>query len=88
MAIGTQVLGEACRQARTWQAENRRLAIKVNLSARQFVHPNLAGVVADILAETGIDPALVYLEITETVLMEDVESTSGALAELKRLGSA
>jgi len=41
---------------------------------------------ADILAETGIDPALVYLEITETVLMEDVESTSGALTELKSLG--
>jgi diguanylate cyclase (GGDEF)-like protein/PAS domain S-box-containing protein len=86
MSIGTQVLREACRQARTWQAENRRLAIKVNLSARQFVHPNLAGVVAEILAETGIDPALVYLEITETVLMEDVESTSGALTELKSLG--
>src|SRR5918995_1709506 len=86
MSIGTHVLREACRQARSWQAENRRLAIKVNLSARQFVHPNLAGVVADILAETGIDPALVYLEITETVLMEDVESTSGALTELKSLG--
>jgi diguanylate cyclase (GGDEF)-like protein/PAS domain S-box-containing protein len=86
MSIGTQVLGQACRQARIWQAENRRLAIKVNLSARQFVHPNLAGVVAEILAETGIDPALVYLEITETVLMEDVESTSTALAELKSLG--
>jgi EAL domain-containing protein (putative c-di-GMP-specific phosphodiesterase class I) len=86
MSIGTQVLREACRQARTWQAENRRLAIKVNLSARQFVHPNLAGVVAEILAETGIDPALVYLEITETVLMEDVESTSAALTELKSLG--
>jgi diguanylate cyclase (GGDEF)-like protein/PAS domain S-box-containing protein len=86
MSIGTQVLRQACRQARTWQAEKRRLAIKVNLSARQFVHPNLAGVVAEILAETGIDPALVYLEITETVLMEDVESTSGALSELKSLG--
>jgi diguanylate cyclase (GGDEF)-like protein/PAS domain S-box-containing protein len=86
MSIGTQVLREACRQARTWQAENRRLAIKVNLSARQFVHPNLAGAVAEILAETAIDPALVYLEITETVLMEDVESTSGALTELKGLG--
>jgi EAL domain-containing protein (putative c-di-GMP-specific phosphodiesterase class I) len=86
MSIGTHVLREACRQARSWQAQNHRLAIKVNLSARQFVHPNLAGVVADILAETGIDPALVYLEITETVLMEDVESTSGALTELKSLG--
>jgi diguanylate cyclase (GGDEF)-like protein/PAS domain S-box-containing protein len=86
VAIGTQVLREACRQARTWQTENRRLAIKVNLSARQFVHPNLVEVVAAILAETAIDPALVYLEITETVLMEDVESTSGALTDLKRLG--
>jgi diguanylate cyclase (GGDEF)-like protein/PAS domain S-box-containing protein len=86
MSIGTQVLHEACRQARIWQAENRRLAIKVNLSARQFVHPNLAEVVAEILAETAIDPALVYLEITETVLMEDVESTSAALTELKSLG--
>jgi EAL domain-containing protein (putative c-di-GMP-specific phosphodiesterase class I) len=86
VAIGTQVLREACRQARIWQIENRRLAIKVNLSARQFVHPDLTGVVATILAETGIDPALVYLEITETVLMEDVASTSGALTELKGLG--
>jgi diguanylate cyclase (GGDEF)-like protein/PAS domain S-box-containing protein len=86
VSIGTQVLREACRQARAWQADDRRLAIKVNLSARQFIHPNLAGVVAGILAETGIDPALVYLEITETVLMEDVESTSGALTELKSLG--
>jgi diguanylate cyclase (GGDEF)-like protein/PAS domain S-box-containing protein len=86
MSIGTQVLREACRQARAWQAEQLRLTIKVNLSARQFVHPNLAEVVAEILAETGIDPALVYLEITETVLMEDVESTSAALTELKSLG--
>ncbi|HYJ73062.1 MAG TPA: EAL domain-containing protein, partial [Actinomycetota bacterium] len=86
MSIGTQVLREACRQTRAWQADQLRLAIKVNLSARQFVHPNLAEVVAEILAETGIDPALVYLEITETVLMEDVESTSAALSELKSLG--
>jgi diguanylate cyclase (GGDEF)-like protein len=84
--IGTQVLREACRQARTWQVAGRRLGIKVNLSARQFAHPNLGGVVAEILAETGIDPATVYLEITETVLMEDVESTSTALAQLKSLG--
>jgi diguanylate cyclase (GGDEF)-like protein len=84
--IGTQVLREACRQARAWVATGSRLGIKVNLSGRQFAHPNLAEVVAEILAETGIDPATVYLEITETVLMEDVESTSTALAELKNLG--
>ena len=84
--IGTQVLREACRQARAWAVTGSRMGIKVNLSGRQFAHPNLAEVVAEILAETGIDPATVYLEITETVLMEDVESTSTALAELKSLG--
>jgi len=84
--IGTQVLREACRQARAWAVTGSRMGIKVNLSGRQFAHPNLAEVVAEILAETGIDPATVYLEITETVLMEDVESTSTALAELKNLG--
>jgi diguanylate cyclase (GGDEF)-like protein/PAS domain S-box-containing protein len=84
--IGTHVLREACRQARTWAATGSRPVIKVNLSGRQFAHPNLAGVVAEILAETGIDPATVYLEITETVLMEDAESTTTALADLKSLG--
>src|SRR4029453_8770699 len=86
MSIGTQVLRQACRQGRTWPAGNPPPAIKAHPAAREFVRPSLAGVVADILAETGIDPALVYLEITETVLMEDVESTSGALTELKSLG--
>ena len=62
------------------------MCIKVNLSARQFAHPNLVEVVAGILADTGVDPASVYLEITESVLMEDAESTSGALRELKSLG--
>ena len=84
--IGTQVLREACRQAQRWRASGQPLCIKVNLSARQFVHPALVGHVAEILDETGVDPAAVFLEITETVLMEDVESTSAALRELKHLG--
>jgi EAL domain-containing protein (putative c-di-GMP-specific phosphodiesterase class I) len=62
------------------------MAIKVNLSARQFAHPNLVEVVAGILGDTGVDPASVFFEITESVLMEDVESTSAALRELKSLG--
>jgi EAL domain-containing protein (putative c-di-GMP-specific phosphodiesterase class I) len=60
--------------------------MSINLSARQFARPKLAGLVADILAETGADPASIYLEITESVLMEDAESTNAALAELKALG--
>jgi diguanylate cyclase (GGDEF)-like protein/PAS domain S-box-containing protein len=87
--IGTHVLREACRQAARWRAISPGgdpMCIKVNLSARQFVHPNLVEVVAGILDDTGVDPASVYLEITETVLMEDAESTNGALRELKSLG--
>ena len=84
--IGTQVLQEACAQAQRWRVGGQDLSIKVNLSARQFVHPNLVGQVAETLTETGIDPAAVYLEITESVLMDDAESTSSALRDLKRLG--
>src|SRR6266511_2028057 len=87
--IGTYVLREACLQAARWRTVSPGrdpMCIKVNLSARQFAHPNLVEVVAGILDETGVDPASVYLEITESVLMEDAESTSGALRELKSLG--
>jgi diguanylate cyclase (GGDEF)-like protein/PAS domain S-box-containing protein len=87
--IGTYVLREACLQAAHWRRitpGGEPMAIKVNLSARQFAHPNLVEVVAGILGETGVDPASVFFEITESVLMEDVESTSAALRELKSLG--
>jgi EAL domain-containing protein (putative c-di-GMP-specific phosphodiesterase class I) len=87
--ICTHVLRDACLQAQRWRAarpDQPPLCIKVNLSARQFAHPSLVEVVAGILRESGVDPASVYLEITESVLMEDAESTSAALRELKSLG--
>jgi EAL domain-containing protein (putative c-di-GMP-specific phosphodiesterase class I) len=86
--LGRWVLCEACRQARTWQelAGNHRLLINVNLSARQFQDPDLASSVAHILAETGLEPGCLELEITESVLMGDAESSRRALAELQALG--
>jgi diguanylate cyclase (GGDEF)-like protein/PAS domain S-box-containing protein len=87
--IGTYVLREACLQAARWRMimpGGEPMAIKVNLSARQFAHPNLVELVAGILGDTGVDPASVFFEITESVLMEDVESTSAALRQLKSLG--
>ena len=92
MPIGTYVLREACRRAGQWHAAGAPgdngdpFCIKVNLSARQFVHPDLVEVIAGILNETSVDPASVYLEITESVLMEDAESTVTALRDLKALG--
>jgi diguanylate cyclase (GGDEF)-like protein len=87
--IGTYVLREACRQAERWRTagpDGGPLHMSINLSARQFARPSLPGLVADVLAETGADPASICFEITESALMEDVESTTAALRDLKALG--
>jgi predicted signal transduction protein with EAL and GGDEF domain len=87
--IDTWVLREACRTMRQWHQEFPSplpLTISVNLSARQFARPDLVQQVRQILAETGIDPRAVRLEITESVSMADSERTVTVLSELKKLG--
>jgi diguanylate cyclase (GGDEF)-like protein/PAS domain S-box-containing protein len=87
--IGRWILAEACRQTRRWQVEHPTappLTLSVNLSARQLQHPALIEEIAEVLAETGLDPATLRLEITESVVMEDAESTSATLLKLKQLG--
>ncbi len=87
--LGLWVLGEACRRAREWQTlypSAPPLEVNVNLSARQFRDPGLAREIRNVLAETGLDPASLVLEITESALMEDVLSTLGTLRWLKNLG--
>jgi diguanylate cyclase (GGDEF)-like protein/PAS domain S-box-containing protein len=87
--IGETVLEEACHQAKVWQgcfANDPPLAVCVNLSARQFRQPDLAGTVSRVLRETDLDPACLNLEITETVAMSDAPATASALEGLKALG--
>jgi EAL domain-containing protein (putative c-di-GMP-specific phosphodiesterase class I) len=87
--LGRWVLAEACRQVRAWEAEGvcgPDLALSVNLSARQFRHPSLVADVARALAETGLDPARLELELTESVTMEDDAATVAMLRALKGLG--
>ena len=87
--IGRWVLDQAVRQAQRWQAEVPGLGpqyICVNLSRRQLGDPHLVDDVAAVLADTGIDPGLVDLEITESVLMDDVELAHRALTSLHELG--
>jgi Amt family ammonium transporter len=87
--IGTWVLDQACRQAQRWQASIPSLdplRVSVNLSGRQLGDHSLVEDVSSVLRGTGIDPALVELEITESVLMEDVEASRQALNELHALG--
>ena len=87
--IGEWVLGQAIRDACAWNSgvrEGMPVRIGVNLSARQLQEPTLVGQIAAVLSETGMPAENLVLEITETVLMQDLEGTVGRLQELKRLG--
>jgi EAL domain-containing protein (putative c-di-GMP-specific phosphodiesterase class I) len=80
--LGWWVLREACRQCREWRAQystNVPLSVSVNLSGPQFQTFGLTERIRDILAEAGLTPSGLVLEITESALMEDVPSTLAAL---------
>jgi len=86
--IGAWVLEQACRQARLWQelAPDRALVVAVNISPRQFGHPDFLNRVSGILAETGVDPTRIELEITESMLMQDHGRSEHLLRALRELG--
>jgi diguanylate cyclase (GGDEF)-like protein/PAS domain S-box-containing protein len=85
--IGEWVLREACRQGKAWvDAGLGPLTMAVNLSPRQFRQKNLVNVVAAILAETGLPPGLLELEITESTVMHHTEEAATGLRALHQLG--
>jgi diguanylate cyclase (GGDEF)-like protein len=87
--IGEWVLREACEQAARWallRGAGPPVRLSVNLSARQCAHPDLVGLVATALRESGVDPATICLEITETAVMADMEATVEVLDQLRALG--
>jgi EAL domain-containing protein (putative c-di-GMP-specific phosphodiesterase class I) len=85
--LGRWVLREACRQNRLWQSGGMAaFVIAANVSAAQFRRPDFADQVAAALAESGLDPTTLELEITETVVMQDAESNIGTLRRLKDMG--
>ena len=86
--IGDFVLDKACRQLRQWGGRfpDTPLRMSVNLSPRQIKDPLLVERVSGALATSGIDPASLTLEITETALVEDSYTTLARLRELKALG--
>jgi diguanylate cyclase len=88
--IGAWVLREALRQGQRWRQARpgTPLQISVNLSARQHDDPKLLDTVQEALRETGTEPQRLCLEITETVVMENIESTVATLQALKTLGTA
>lgn len=84
--LGEWVLRTACRQGQVWRREHRDLTMAINISAIQFRERNFVETVASILRDTGINPAAVELEITETVAMNEVEKTLERLQALHDLG--
>ncbi len=84
--LGNWVLRTACRQAQIWRREHGDLTMAINISAIQFRERNFVETVASILAETGIAPAAVELELTESVAMNEVEKTLERLQALHDLG--
>jgi diguanylate cyclase (GGDEF)-like protein/PAS domain S-box-containing protein len=81
--IGEWVLRSACRDAAGWQREGGRLRVAVNLSPVQFRNPGLLASIRAILAETGLAPELLELEVTEGALMEYSEATLATLQALR-----
>ncbi len=84
--IGRWVLRTACERAAAWHRQGHPLGMSINVSGRQLDEAGLVDDVAEALAETGLDPAMLTLEITETTLMRDAEDAARRLRELKALG--
>jgi diguanylate cyclase (GGDEF)-like protein len=85
--IGEWVLGEACRQNRAWIDQGLNPGfVSVNLSTRQFRQEGLVRVVSRILEETRLDPSLLEMEITESMVMHNMGAAVATLQGLKSLG--
>jgi diguanylate cyclase (GGDEF)-like protein/PAS domain S-box-containing protein len=85
--IGRWVLREACRQVRAWQAAGLpTIYLAVNISAVELRAPEFVAGVRMVLTESGLNPCLLELELTETFLMLDARSTADVLQELKEIG--
>ncbi len=85
--IGEWVFRTACRQLRHWQDEGLpSITISINISPRQFMSRRLVPTLLQIVRETGADPRLIELEITETMIMRNIEQSIETLDQLKTIG--
>ena len=82
-AIGEFVLRAACAEAARWPES---VGVSINLSPKQFAHGNLVALVAEALEACGLGPSRLTLEITESALIENIETSRGALAAIRELG--
>jgi diguanylate cyclase (GGDEF)-like protein len=81
-----QVLDQSLNQCRQWRENGIHLPVAVNLSARCLVNPQLIGVIAGLLRDNDIQPAMLTLEITESAVIDDVEQAITMLTRIRELG--
>lgn len=86
LELGKKVLEMACQQARAWQDEGIPMKMAVNMSARQFQEEALTPMVSEVLANAGLDPSWLEIEITESLIMKDVDAAVARMSELTALG--
>jgi diguanylate cyclase (GGDEF)-like protein/PAS domain S-box-containing protein len=84
--IGEWVIKEVCRQSQLWQQRNLVIPIALNISAVQFMQADFCNRMEMILLRTGVDPCLLEIELTESVVMKDADQTINELKRLKELG--
>ncbi|HMT62880.1 MAG TPA: EAL domain-containing protein, partial [Microthrixaceae bacterium] len=87
--IGAWILQRACEQLAEWAEtlpHGHELTMGINLSGRQLIHPDLVDEIVAITTETGVNPAKVELEITESILLDDVDRSIKVLTDLKSHG--
>jgi diguanylate cyclase (GGDEF)-like protein len=84
--VGRAVLIEACRQMASWHSAGSELGVSVNVSARQLDHDVIVDQVREALALSGLDAAMLTIEVTETALMANADTTAQRLHQLKALG--
>lgn len=87
LPMGDWALRAACRELRTWhQMGHANLSVAVNISSRQFQQPGFVDLVKSILEDTGVPPACLHLELTESVILRDSKAIIEVLNQLKDLG--
>jgi PAS domain S-box-containing protein len=87
--MNRQLLREACLQVQSWQSEfpsSPPLSMSVNLTSKEFAHPDLVSEIRKSLDQTGLDPGRLRIEIIETIAMGQAEKSGHVLSQLKALG--
>ncbi len=86
--VGQWVLEHACLQLKAWEADPhaRELQLAVNVSGRQFRQADFVAQVSEVIRRTGIDPSRLKLELTESIVLDDVADTTAKMHELRELG--